>query len=95
MPSAAILQEVHRLCAVSDRLNSLAEHLSGSKARALSFWTMFRAKSLPSALQENSGVPMAGAVSTLLRVMICPWLSDCRACASGGPRWKLVVKNDI
>jgi hypothetical protein len=25
MPSAAILQEVHRLCAVSDRLNSLAE----------------------------------------------------------------------
>jgi hypothetical protein len=25
MPSTAILHEVHRLCAVSDRLNSLAE----------------------------------------------------------------------
>jgi len=56
----------------SDRtgIASPAIYLSGSKARALSFWTMFRAKSLSLALQENSGVPMAGAVSTLLRVIL-------------------------
>ena len=56
----------------SDRtgIASPAIYLSGSKARALSFWTMFRAKSLLLALHENSGVPMVGAVSTLLRVIL-------------------------
>jgi hypothetical protein len=37
---------------------------SGSKARALSSWRKFRTKNLSSALQGDSGVPMAGDVST-------------------------------
>jgi len=67
---SAALDDHQKWKATAPESHPQAIYLSGSKARALSFWTIFRAKSLLLALHENSGVPMVGAVSTLLRVIL-------------------------